>query len=31
MNKSTKAPIRLYDLALETKYKELAEKKGHNL
>jgi len=28
MNKSTKVPIRLYELALDTKYKELA-KKGH--
>jgi hypothetical protein len=28
MKKSTKVPIRLYDLALDTNYKELA-KKGH--
>lgn len=27
MNKSTKVPIRLYDIALGTKYKELAQKK----
>ena len=28
MNNSTKVPIRLYELALDTGYKELAKKKG---